>query len=35
MSTMNEKMMRDVDLHYPLCHVLLLNLCNDAFELYY
>jgi hypothetical protein len=26
-------MMRDAGLRYPLCHVLLLNLCNDAFEL--
>jgi hypothetical protein len=33
MSTMNEKMMRDAGLHYPLCYMLLLNLSDDAFEL--
>jgi hypothetical protein len=30
---MDEKMMCDAGLRYPLCHVLLLNLCDDAFEL--
>jgi hypothetical protein len=32
MSTMKEKMMCDASLRYPLCHVLLLNLCDDDFE---